>query len=42
VLAGLAASGQTVVDRCERIDRGYARLEEMLGALGARIVREET
>lgn len=41
-LAGLNAEGTTVVENCAHIDRGYERLEEMLGALGARITREET
>jgi len=42
VLAGLVAQGETVVDCCEHIDRGYARFEETLGTLGAKIVREES
>lgn len=37
VIAGLAARGETLVERAELIDRGYERLEEMLGALGAEI-----
>jgi len=39
VLAGLAAEGETVVDRVYHIDRGYERIEEKLGAVGARIRR---
>jgi UDP-N-acetylglucosamine 1-carboxyvinyltransferase len=39
VLAGLAAEGTTVVRRVYHLDRGYERLEERLGALGARIER---
>ena len=39
VLAGLAARGQTVVNRVYHIDRGYERLEERLAALGAHITR---
>jgi UDP-N-acetylglucosamine 1-carboxyvinyltransferase len=39
VLAGLAAQGQTLVDRVYHIDRGYERIEEKLTALGARIQR---
>ena len=39
VLAGLVASGETVVDRVYHIDRGYENIEEKLGALGARIRR---
>ena len=41
VLAGLAADGVTTVENCGHIDRGYERLEQTLGALGARILREE-
>lgn len=39
VLAGVAAQGETVVDRVYHLDRGYARMEEKLNALGARIER---
>lgn len=39
ILAGLAARGETVVDRVYHIDRGYERLETRLAALGARIRR---
>ena len=39
VLAGLAASGRTVIDRIYHIDRGYERIEEKLSQLGARIRR---
>ncbi len=39
VLAGLVASGETVVDRIYHIDRGYETIEEKLSALGARIKR---
>jgi UDP-N-acetylglucosamine 1-carboxyvinyltransferase len=39
VVAGLAASGTTTVDRVYHIDRGYERIEERLTALGARIRR---
>lgn len=39
VLAGLAAEGQTLVDRVYHIDRGYENIEEKLGQLGARIRR---
>ncbi len=39
VLAGLAAEGTTVVSRVYHLDRGYARMEETLNALGARIER---
>ncbi len=39
VLAGLAANGQTVIDRVYHLDRGYVRMEEKLSALGGRVVR---
>jgi UDP-N-acetylglucosamine 1-carboxyvinyltransferase len=39
VLAGLVARGDTIVDRVYHIDRGYERIEEKLGRLGARIER---
>ncbi len=39
VLAGLVASGETIVDRVYHLDRGYERLAEKLSAVGARIQR---
>ena len=39
ILAGLAAEGETVVKRVYHLDRGYERIEEKLGAVGARIER---
>jgi UDP-N-acetylglucosamine 1-carboxyvinyltransferase len=39
VLAGLAAAGETTVDRIYHIDRGYECIEEKLSQLGARIQR---
>ena len=39
VLAGLAATGETLVDRIYHVDRGYERIEEKLGQLGADIRR---
>jgi UDP-N-acetylglucosamine 1-carboxyvinyltransferase len=39
VLAGLAAKGETIIERVYHIDRGYERIEEKLGMLGARIER---
>ena len=39
VLAGLAAQGETLVDRIYHLDRGYEALEVKLSALGARIER---
>jgi len=40
VLAGIAAQGETVVERVYHIDRGYERIEQKLVALGAKIRRE--
>ena len=40
VLAGLVANGKTTVSRIYHIDRGYDRIEEKLGGLGAKITRE--
>jgi UDP-N-acetylglucosamine 1-carboxyvinyltransferase len=39
VLAGLAAEGETLVDRIYHVDRGYERIEEKLNQLGANIRR---
>jgi len=39
VLAGLAAQGETIVDRIYHVDRGYERIEEKLRQLGAEIKR---
>ena len=39
ILAGLVADGETTIDRIYHLDRGYERIEERLGALGARISR---
>jgi len=39
VLAGLVASGETIIDRIYHIDRGYERIEEKLKLLGADIER---
>lgn len=39
VLAGLAANGETLVDRVYHVDRGYERIEEKLRHLGAEIRR---
>lgn len=41
VLAGLVASGETVVNRIYHLDRGYEKLEDKLSSLGARIRRTE-
>lgn len=39
VLAGLAAQGETIIERVYHIDRGYERIEEKLRAVGAQIRR---
>ena len=39
ILAGLAAEGQTEISRVYHLDRGYERIEEKLGDLGAAIRR---
>ena len=39
VLAGLIASGETIINDVEHLDRGYEKLEEKLKSLGAQIER---
>jgi UDP-N-acetylglucosamine 1-carboxyvinyltransferase len=39
ILAALAAEGETLVRRVYHLDRGYERVEQKLGACGARIER---
>ena len=39
VIAGLVASGETIIDRIYHLDRGYDRMERKLSALGADISR---
>ena len=39
VIAGLAAEGETIVNRIYHLDRGFERLEEKLSACGAAIER---
>lgn len=41
VLAGLAARGETVVNRIYHLDRGYEGLEKKLSLLGAKIKRQK-
>jgi UDP-N-acetylglucosamine 1-carboxyvinyltransferase len=41
LVAGLAADGDTVVNRVYHIDRGYERIEAKLRSLGAEISRED-
>ena len=37
--AGLAAEGETIVNRVYHLDRGFERLEDKLGRCGAAIER---
>ena len=39
ILAGLAAEGETIVNRVYHLDRGYESVEEKLRGVGARIER---
>ena len=39
VIAGLAAKGETIVNRIYHLDRGFERLEDKLSAVGAEIER---
>ena len=39
ILAGLAAEGETIVNRVYHLDRGYERIEEKLSNCGADIER---
>jgi UDP-N-acetylglucosamine 1-carboxyvinyltransferase len=39
IIAGLAAEGETRVNRIYHLDRGYERLEEKLHGIGADIER---
>ena len=39
VLAALVAEGESVIDRVYHMDRGYERIEQKLGAVGAQIQR---
>jgi UDP-N-acetylglucosamine 1-carboxyvinyltransferase len=39
VLAGLAARGETIIDRVYHIDRGYEKIESKLRSVGADIER---
>ena len=41
VLAGLAAAGETVVNRIYHLDRGYENMDGKLSSLGAKIHRKE-
>ena len=39
MLAGLAAQGETIVNRVYHLDRGYVQMEVVLRSLGAKIER---
>jgi len=39
VIAGLAAEGETIIERIYHLDRGYENMEHKLGQVGARIER---
>lgn len=39
IIAGLAAEGETLIDRIYHLDRGYERIEEKLSKLGAQVKR---
>jgi len=39
ILAGLAAEGETLINRVYHLDRGYERVEEKLSSCGAKIER---
>ena len=39
ILAGMVATGDTIVERIYHIDRGYECIEEKLAQLGAKIQR---
>lgn len=39
IIAGLVASGETLIDRIYHLDRGYERIEHKLAALGAQVKR---
>jgi UDP-N-acetylglucosamine 1-carboxyvinyltransferase len=39
VIAGLAAQGETIIDRVYHIDRGYEKIEKKLRSVGAHIER---
>ena len=39
ILAGLAAEGETIIDRVYHLDRGYFKIEEKMARLGAEIER---
>lgn len=40
IIAGLIAQGETVIENVEIVDRGYEKLDERLGLVGARLRRQ--
>ena len=40
ILVGLAAEGKTIIENIKHIDRGYESIHNVLGELGAEIVRQ--
>ncbi|MGC4099663.1 MAG: UDP-N-acetylglucosamine 1-carboxyvinyltransferase [Nitrospira sp.] len=42
IVAGLAAEGVTQIQRVYHLDRGYERIEDKLGALGAEVTRQKS
>jgi UDP-N-acetylglucosamine 1-carboxyvinyltransferase len=42
IIAGLAANGKTFIEKVHHIDRGYEKVEEVFGSLGAKIWRERS
>ena len=41
ILAGLAATGETTINRVYHLDRGYEKIEETLGKCGPNIKRKK-
>jgi UDP-N-acetylglucosamine 1-carboxyvinyltransferase len=41
LIAALCAKGKSVIHNVQQIDRGYERIDQRLGALGARIARQD-
>ena len=41
ILAGLAATGKTIINRVYHLDRGYEKIEETLGKCGPNIKRQK-
>ena len=41
VLSALCAEGSTTINRVYHLDRGYEKIEEYLGKIGAKIKREK-